>query len=31
MISKASEEELIRVSGISRSVAKNIVDFLKNL
>jgi excinuclease ABC subunit C len=31
MISRASEEDLTRVSGIPRSVAKNIVDFFKNL
>jgi len=31
MISRASEEELTRVSGIPRSVAKNVVDFFKNL
>jgi excinuclease ABC subunit C len=31
MISKASEEDLTRVSGLPRSVAKNIVDFFQNL
>ena len=31
MISRASEEDLTRVSGIPRSVAKNIVDFFENL
>jgi excinuclease ABC subunit C len=31
MISRVSEEDLTRVSGIPRSVAKNIVDFFENL
>jgi excinuclease ABC subunit C len=31
MISTASEEDLTRVSGLPRSVAKNIVDFFQNL
>jgi len=30
-ISKAIEEEILSVSGMTRSVAKNVVDFLKNL
>ncbi|MEJ2723686.1 MAG: excinuclease ABC subunit UvrC [Deltaproteobacteria bacterium] len=31
MVSKANEEDLMRVSGIPDSVAKNIVDFFKRL
>ena len=30
-ISKATEEEILSISGITRSVAKNVVDFLRNL